>query len=259
MARIHLFEFEDLRWFPKSLRTFGTDFLQFLSLKTKMFVPVIPLLTEVLEKTQSNKIIDLGSGSGGPWQSLLPGLTSNIPDCRVTFTDFYPNADSLNKELKDLPEVNYHSTSVDARKVPPELKGVRTLFLSFHHFKEKEALQILQNAVNTQSGIAIFEGQERSIPSIIGMLFSPITVLLTTPFIKPFSIKRLLFTYIIPVIPIFVLWDGVVSSLRTYSIKEMKNLIQSTQNQDTFHWEVKKLKKGPSTLICTIGYPLKKI
>ncbi len=35
MARIHLFEFENQAWFPSFLRNYGTDFLQFLSNKTK--------------------------------------------------------------------------------------------------------------------------------------------------------------------------------------------------------------------------------
>lgn len=147
---------------------------------------------------------------------------------------------------------------VDARNVPSDLKGLRTLFLSFHHFEEKDAIQILQSAIDTNNGIAIFEGQERSLPSILAMIFSPITVLLTTPLIKPFSLKRLLFTYIIPIIPIFVLWDGVVSSLRTYSVVEMNKLIQSTKNQGTYTWEIKKVKNGPSTLICSVGYPNEK-
>ena len=41
MGRIHLFEFEDQSWFPEFLRT---DFLQFLSNKTKMYKPIISII-----------------------------------------------------------------------------------------------------------------------------------------------------------------------------------------------------------------------
>ena len=65
MGRIHLFEFEDQEWFPDFLRNYGTDFLQFLSNKTKMYKAVIPILQKGLQKSNTNQIIDLGSGGGG--------------------------------------------------------------------------------------------------------------------------------------------------------------------------------------------------
>ena len=65
MARLHLFEFEDLDWFPTFLRNYGTDFLQFLSNKTKLWKPAIPLIEEALEYEDTNQIIDLASGGGG--------------------------------------------------------------------------------------------------------------------------------------------------------------------------------------------------
>ena len=62
MGRIHLFEFEYMKWFPSFLRNYGTDFLQFLSNKTKMYKPVIPIIKKGLEKSKTNAIIDLGPG-----------------------------------------------------------------------------------------------------------------------------------------------------------------------------------------------------
>ncbi len=94
------------------------------------------------------------------------------------------------------------------------------MFLSFHHFKPDEAMSILQNAVDSTLPIAIFEGQERNLSHFIKFLFSPINVLLITPFIRPFKFARILFTYFILIVPIFVFWDGNVSVLRTYSVKK---------------------------------------
>jgi len=41
--------------------------------------------------------------------------------------------------------------------VPAELKGLRTMFTSFHHFLPEEARAVLQNAVDAGEGIGIFE------------------------------------------------------------------------------------------------------
>jgi hypothetical protein len=142
---------------------------------------------------------------------------------------------------------------VDARNVPEDLKGLRTQFLSLHHFKQKDAKLIMQNAVNTISSIEVFEGQERSFPSILAMLFSPISVLLVTPFIRPFKIGRIIFTYLIPIVPLFVLWDGVVSSLRTYSVKEMNGLVENLNGTENYHWEIDKVKSGPSVVLYLLG------
>lgn len=117
-----------------------------------------------------------------------------------------------------------------------------------------QAQQILQNVINNESAIAIFEAQERNLKSIIFMLLSPINVLLLTPFIKPFKYGRLLFTYLFPILPILVCWDGLVSVLRTYSIKEMNKLINRLSNGDSYEWKLGKVKSGPSKITYLLGY-----
>ncbi len=69
--------------------------------------------------------------------------------------------------------------------------------------------------------------------------------MLTTPFIRPFKLSRVLFTYLIPVVPLFIWWDGIVSSLRTYSVSEMNDLILNVEGSDIFDWDVGKRKYGP--------------
>ncbi len=253
MGRIHLFEFEDQKWFPTFLRNYGTDFLQFLSNRTKMYKPIIPIIKKGLNKSGTNQIIDLGSGGGGGLKWLNSELKKDIPDIKITLTDFYPNIPAFRLTKKKADNFEFIDKPIDARNVPPELKGLRTQFLSLHHFKPNDAKQILQNAVDTNSAIAIFEAQERSLPSLIAMLFSPLSVLLTTPFIGPFKIGRIIFTYLIPIVPLFVLWDGIVSSLRTYSMKEMNALVENLDGTEKYDWEINKVKSGPSVVLYLLG------
>ncbi len=253
MRRIHLFEFEDQKWFPGLLRNYGTDFLQFLSNKTRMYKPIIPIIQKGLEKSGTNQIIDLGSGGGGGLIWLSEELKKKIPNLKITLTDLYPNVEAFKFTKACADNFEFIEESIDARKVPLELKGLRTQFLSLHHFKPEDAKQILQNAIDSNSSIAIFEAQERSIPSIIAMLFSPISVLLTTPFIRPFKLGRILFTYLIPIVPLFVMWDGIVSSLRTYSLKEMNELIKDLKGSENYDWKINKVKSGPGTVLYLLG------
>lgn len=253
MGRIHLFEFEDQTWFPGFLRNYVTDFLQFLSNNTGMYKPIVPLLENLLRSNNERTLVDLASGAGGGLIWLNNELRKTIPDLKIILTDYYPNlpAFEYTKALAD--NVDYYKIQVDARNVPEALKGIRTQFLSFHHFTPDDAKQILQNAVATNAPIAIFEAQERSFSSILAMLFSPVVVLLATPFIKPFKVGRLIFTYLIPLVPLLVLWDGVVSALRTYSVSEMTGLVNSLEDSNKYEWKIGKVRSGPGVILYLIG------
>ncbi|PSR56713.1 hypothetical protein AHMF7605_26075 [Adhaeribacter arboris] len=253
MGRIHLFEWEDQPWFPAFLRNYGTDFLQFLANKTRMYQPILPILARGLTKSKTNQILDLGSGGGGGLIWLNSELKKQVPDLQITLTDFYPNLPAFERTQRQAANFAFIEQAVDARKVPADLPGLRTQFLSLHHFKPGDALQILQNAVDANRSIAVFEAQERSIISIVAMLLSPMSVWLTTPFIRPFNIGRLIFTYLIPLVPLFVLWDGVVSALRTYSLAEMKQLVANVKGKENYDWEINKLKSGPSVILYLLG------
>ncbi|MDW3196440.1 MAG: hypothetical protein R8G66_28960 [Cytophagales bacterium] len=73
------------------------------------------------------------------------------------------------------------------------------------------------------------------------------------PFIRPFKFGRILFTYLIPIVPLFVLWDGVVSSLRTYSIKEMNELVADLKGTETYTLNINKVKSGPGVILYMVG------
>jgi len=45
------------------------------------------------------------------------------------------------------------------------------------------------------------------------------------------------FTYLIPVLPLIVLWDGIVSMLRIYSPEQTKELTGDLQRPD-YAWEI---------------------
>ena len=257
MRRFHLFEFEDQEWFPTSIRNYGTDFLQFVANhQMDLYKGILPILEKGLSKVSNNTVVDLASGGGGPWLKVAENLEKNGTDFKLILTDYFPNLDAFKSmEQKGKGKISYETESVNALDVPKHLRGLRTQFLSFHHFRPAQAQQILQNAVDHKSPICIFEAQERNLLTLIQFAFSPINVLVSTPFIRPFKLGRLLFTYLIPIVPIFVLWDGLVSVLRTYSVEEMTSMTKELNQSETFDWEIGKVKTGPVTNLYLLGYP----
>lgn len=256
MKRIHAFEFEDLRWFPRKLRNYGTDFLQWSANAFDIYKGAVPVIEKGLESSATSTVIDIASGGGGGLLNIAPRLKQRFPELKILLSDYYPNVAAFQKTKAALPDVfEYVEVSVNAMNVPQQLKGFRTQFLSFHHFKPKDATAILQNALDNGQPVGIFEAQQRNGANLLRMLLSPLAVLIATPFIKPFRAERLLFTYLLPVVPLFILWDGLVSVLRTYTETELREMIAGLKGGTNFDWEVGSIKESPNPVLYLLGTP----
>ena len=255
MPRIHFFEFEDLLWFPHILRNYMTDFLQAVSHLFDVYEPIIPIIEKGLAKSKTNVIIDLASGGGGGWQKISPRLKEAYANHKILLTDLYPNIGAMEALASKSKHIEVYSGAVDARYVPKELIGLRTQFLSLHHFHEEDVQSIFQNTVDEEQVLAVFEITERSLKGVLSIMFTPITTLLITPMITPFSIFRLVLTYILPILPFLILWDGIVSVFRTYSEKELRLIIEKVKGSENYVWEIGKKTKGPGQVFYLLAYP----
>ncbi|WIO73326.1 hypothetical protein QP938_08400 [Porticoccaceae bacterium LTM1] len=258
MDRVHLLEIEDQSWCPKVLRYGITDLLRFYLNVGKFYQPITPILNSAIQDSKADQIIDLCSGGGGPWLSMLPQLNQHrkVP-IKLHLTDKYPNLEALESIHERWGDnAIIHQESCDATQMPENLNGFRTLFTSFHHFRPEQCQQILQDAVNKNQGIAIFEFTQRSFLSIFMMLFAPIMTLLVIPFTKPFRWSNLLFTYLIPILPLIAMFDGLVSCIRTYSPRELQKLVDALENNN-HEWKIG-IKKGgllPNPITYLVGTP----
>ncbi|HNR85790.1 MAG TPA: hypothetical protein PKN38_04205 [Taishania sp.] len=255
MKRRHALEWEDLQWFPVSWRDFGTDYLKFMATKFNVYKPILPLLEKCLKKSNQQHWVDLASGGGSGLICLAKDLKNVHPDLKITLTDYYPNIKAFEKLQEEVPHTFlYEKSSVDASNPPQHLQGtVQTIFGAFHHFRPDKAKSILQNAVNTQSTIAIFEPVGRNFGSWFSMLFVPLNVLIFTLFIRPVRWNVLPFIYLVPIIPLYILWDGIASILRTYSEQELQELVNSLENKEEYVWEIGKT-AGPMPIHYLLGY-----
>jgi hypothetical protein len=93
----------------------------------------------------------------------------------------------------------------------------------------------------------------RNVMSFVSMLFVILNVLLLTPFIRPVRWEVLSFIYLLPLIPLFIMWDGVASIFRTYSTAELNELISSLDNTTSFDWELGEKKSGPMHIYYLLG------
>jgi hypothetical protein len=255
---MHLFEFHEQSWFPGSLRDLVTDELQLLLSLTKPYQPVVRRLRRALETSGSTRIVDLCSGAGGPWLGLYPQLEqAGGPPFDLVLTDKYPNEGASRVEkTASASGMRFSQEPVDATRIPDRLRGFRTLFNSFHHFRPREARAILQDAFEKKQGIAIFETPGRHALTILMVFLVPVGALLVAPFVRPFRWTVLLWTYLIPVVPAVLFFDGIVSCLRAYSPPELRELIEPL-GASGYQWEIGEERGGFLRLPITylIGYP----
>jgi len=252
--RLHFFEFEDLKWLPNRFRQYITDLLAHQMKFLGIYDSTVPKLEEVLTKTGHDTLVDLCSGSGGPAPSIRTKIAASMgKEIRLVLTDKYPNLEVFNSIQE--PYIATITQSVDATKVLPELKGVRTMFTAFHHFKPEQARHILQDAIDAEMPIGIFEITERKPISLMTLIIAPITCLFFSLMIRPRKIGRFFWTYLVPVIPFLYTWDGLISNFRTYTRQEYLEMIDQLTGKK-FRWEVGEVtSKFHIKVTYLIGYP----
>jgi hypothetical protein len=257
MRRTQFIELHEQPWFPPSLRHEITEALEFGLNLLRAYAPIAPLLQGVLDLTRSRSIVDMCSGGGGPWLDLSRRLRPDANAFHILLTDKYPNLRAFqNVRAASENHIAFYPDSVDAMKVLGELQGFRTMFTSFHHFPPDEARAILQNAVDAGQSIGIFEITRRA-PSTIALMFPwALMLFVFTPLIHPFRWSRLLWTYVFPIIPLVLLFDGVVSCLRTYRPQELCEIIKKLSGIE-YQWEVGEYSRpsGYALITYLIGYP----
>jgi hypothetical protein len=257
---MRLFEIHDQAWFPSFLRDQTTDALQFILNTGNLYGPIVHQLSKALTETDAVRIVDLCSGAGGPWLTLPKALEQKEGlSLQICLTDKYPYAKAFdNGKSPGGRSVQFHPVPVDAMQIPDELNGFRTIFSSFHHFQPLEARAILQDAVNKRRGIGVFELAGRRAGTVLLTFLMPVGSLLLTPFMRPFRWSRFVWTYLIPVIP-FVLWfDGIMSCLRAYSLQELVGLT-SGLTEHGYEWKIGQESSAlfPIPITYLIGYPIR--
>jgi hypothetical protein len=255
LPRLQLFELEDLPWFPRTIRDLATDYLHFIETRFRLHESVIPILRDALEYSNAASILDLCSGAGGPVLSAYEALAAGGLTVPFTLTDKYPNLSAFRLLSERYPSgIRYLPDPIDAANVPRDLAGFRTMFNAFHHFSPESAHRVLICAVEARQPIGIFEIPERSTLTIIPLLFTPLFMAMATPFIRPFRWRRLLWTYLIPLVPLTGLWDGLISQLRAYTTAE---LLELTRDLPTYEWKAGSVPLGGSLghLTFLVGHP----
>jgi hypothetical protein len=256
MNRITLPEVEDSGRLPRWLRDAMTGYLQVAIGLGKPYAVVAPALANLIRTSGGDHVVDLASGGGGPWPGLVEGLKSEMGAYpTVTLTDIQPNLAAAT-ELERLPGVSYRRAPVSALAVPRELEGVRTMFTGLHHFSEGEVTSILRAAQDARVPFLAAEATHRSVRGLLVTMIVPLLVLLLMPRVRPRRLLPLLLTYLPPLMPVLIWWDGVASTLKSYRAEELRALASAIE-EPGYAWRVEELtvRGAPIPVTVIVGRP----
>ncbi len=229
-------ELEDYYWFPPVLRNFQTEFIGFVVARFKVYDVFIQHLKTL--QLSMLPVTDLCSGSGEPAISIF--RKSNCFS-RLKLTDKFPSA----LKIKD-DKIYYEMQSTDVLEMEFKPGTCYTMFNAFHHFTDEEKVKIAQEIQNSGSAAFIVEILEPTVFCLLKIfLTTTMGSLVLAPFIRPFSLKRLFFTYILPVNIITITFDGIVSVFKSRSVKQYQDLFANNAHAI----KIFRLKNGLSPLI----------
>lgn len=268
MKRWHLVELEDLPWVPRVIRDGATDILDWMFGKMRIYAPVVDRLRATLDATGGRDIVDLCSGgAGGALQMYGHLRASGDADTRMTLTDRYPNANAAARiEALGDARLRYQRTPVDALAVPGDLRGVRTMYSALHHFRPDDVKRLIAAAVADRAPLAFFDiaaapplrklpGVLVSFVALVNFVMILALVPFMVPFVRPFRVSRLVFTYVLPLIPILYAWDGTVSALRAYTPEELAVLAREVPGADGYVWDAGRAGSGVRSVLYLTGRP----
>lgn len=182
----------------------------------------------------------------------LNGAGKERQEAGVDFvlTDIHPHLEAWEGAAKKSDHLKYIRSSVDAGDAPRNIlalatgdktrqqkKVFRLFSLAFHHFDDPSARRILQNTLETSSGFGIFELQDRSFEGLF-------TALVLFPSLWAGSWywfwgdwTHLFWTYVIPVVPFVVVFDGLMSCVRMRDGDEIMKLMEGLQGKEGWRFE----------------------
>jgi hypothetical protein len=259
-VRFEIIEIHEQPWFPDFLRREVMDALQMVLEVTNAYRPIAERLRLALARADARQVLDLFSGAGGPWPSLIRSIESGggeLPE--VYLTDKFPNTSARaggGTGAVESRHIHFVRESLDANAIPDSMAGFRTIFSSFHHFSPAQAREFLKDSAGKRRGIGVFEVASRRLLSMASIFFIPVVDWIFTPFRRPFRWSRVFWTYIVPVVPSVLLVDGLSSCLRTYSLADLRGFADGLAGEN-YNWEIGESEAvfPPVRVTYLIGWP----
>ncbi|KAL2351967.1 hypothetical protein BJ546DRAFT_1064714 [Cryomyces antarcticus] len=231
--------------------THRLPFLQSITPAERAAALILRTLDQIEDLEESKfTIIDFCSGGGGPVptiERLVNRERASQGQKPIPFllSDIHPHLDAWITASSRSEHLSFVPQSVDATHPPvsvmsrtstannpaaaytSDTRVFRLYCLAFHHFPDALARKTLASTLATSDGFAIIELQDRHVFSLALMVLDLLLVFVVSPLWFWGDWLRLLFTNIVPLLPVIQAFDGAVSCLRTRTFEEVMALVDA--------------------------------
>lgn len=183
-------------------------------------------------QSKGQPILDLGSGGGGPVETILRAAEKDglrLP--KIYLSDLYPSPQHYQglRDALGADRIDYLKEPLSAWSANQPPFELRSICSTFHHFKPAEARLLVERALTSGKGLFILEPLQRNLRHFLMVLLSgPFPYMLAPFFAERWSWHKFLLCTVLPVAPLMVAFDGCVSVLRTYTAQEITDMIPPT-------------------------------
>jgi hypothetical protein len=261
--RLNVFEFCDFQWLPHCIRDAATDYLTTMLRLSGHSALIARQALGALREVGARSIIDFGSGGTGPTMTVVEELSKNGFPGKVWLTDLQPNLLAFERARARLPgTVEYCPEPVRAGGQLPEslrrIEGVRTYFNCLHHFPEADVAATLADAEQKQQPVLVIEVAGRSALTLLMMVSSLFMVPFFMLAVRPLRWNHLVFTYLVPILPVLIAWDGFASCWRVYGKRDLQRLVGGF-DKEHYTWSYGTFRLGSAPLYGSylVGKPLR--
>lgn len=226
---MRLFEFGDLDCVPDLYHVYLRKYLVFFYKAFGYYNLWVPGFTNFVKKLKKKELMECCSGAGEPLQLIDARLDTNqVGSLSYLLSDIRPNPEIVDKFNQEGLRFRYVSDSVDVTQDLEKFDCPKIFINSFHHFTNEQVEKIFLNNFKRKNEIIILEYVSKSFLGFFSMLVGPIVVIFTLPFVV--KLRHLpvmmVFTYILPLFPLMMLWDGIISCLHEYSESNLKAIVK---------------------------------
>lgn len=228
--RILMTELNDRESFPGFLKTPYMECLGFVQNSGGFFKHLQRSLSKLQSELPYTVVQDFGSGSGVHIQTTLKSWPKGSKSPSFVLSDLNPQLQALKPLESQWPNLRVSEGSVDMTQASLEKNAVATLVSCFHHLSETQAKQAIANFSQKEAqAVVILEPFERSYFYLLKhlLLFLPSVALgLLTPLVSKNKLSAFVWCTLIPIAPLCVQIDCILSVLRSFTYSEIKSLLE---------------------------------
>lgn len=227
----HLFEFCDAPWTPRFFRKTLLEVLEYVNTRfVNYYQSLVEQIIEDAIKHNIEFIVELGAGTCAPLTKRL-AKEPRADHLRLIPCDLYPDTAEYTVLENQYPEqVLAMLESVDfshPHRWPSNTMVV--LSTAFHHILPENRARVVANLTQSADRIMVFESVRKTTLSWMRawLAIFPALLLPIGYWNKPGGFRRVLWCWILPVVPLMWLWDNIVGHLRLTTEKQWLELFDT--------------------------------